>query len=57
MALPYHIFGLATMHPQVSVVKPIAYGTSLVLIALVFLLSLSAIILRSRIRKKGIVNY
>lgn len=57
MALPYHIFSLATMHPQSEIVKPIAYGTSLVLIALVFLLSLFAIILRSRIRKKGIVNY
>jgi len=57
MALPYHIFSLATMHPQMEQVRPLAYGTSLVLISLVFCLSLFAIILRSRIRKKGIVNY
>lgn len=57
MALPYHIYILATQHEKGEAIWPQAYGTALVLIGLVFLLSLFAIILRSRIRKKGIVNY
>jgi phosphate transport system permease protein len=57
MALPYHIYILATQHEKIEQVRPLAYGTALVLIALVFLLSLFAIILRSRIRRRGIVNY
>ena len=56
MALPYHIYILATQHEKIDAVRPLAYGTALVLIGLVFLLSLFAIILRARIRRRGITN-
>ena len=52
MALPYHLYILATQHPEVEVVRPMQYGTALVLIALVLGVNLTAIILRSRLRKK-----
>ncbi|WP_078430238.1 phosphate ABC transporter permease PstA [Alkalihalobacterium alkalinitrilicum] len=53
MALPYHLYILATQHAQSSVVRPIAYGTALVLILMVVLLNLSAILLRNHFRKKN----
>ncbi|MBI5787599.1 MAG: phosphate ABC transporter permease PstA [Candidatus Schekmanbacteria bacterium] len=52
MALPYHLYILATQHPEVDKVRPLQYGTTLVLMALVIGLNLAAIILRMRIRKK-----
>ncbi len=52
MALPYHIYTLALNHPQTATVRPLAYGTALVLILLVSTMSLFAIFLRIRIRKK-----
>lgn len=52
MALPYHLYILATQHHSISVVKPIAYGTALVLLILVLSLSISAIIIRYRYRKR-----
>lgn len=52
MALPYHIYILSTQHHDIEQVKPLAYGTALVLLALVFMLNLSAIILRANFRKK-----
>ena len=51
MALPYHLYILATQHTQIETVRPLAYGTALVLIAMVMLLNLVAIIWRYRIRK------
>lgn len=51
MALPYHLYILATQHHAINKVRPIAYGTALVLITLVFLMNLSAIIVRYRLRK------
>lgn len=53
MALPYHLYILATQHAQASVVRPIAYGTALVLIVLVILLNMSAILIRNRYRKRN----
>ncbi len=50
MALPYHLFVLATQHHDISTVRPLAYGTALVLLVLVFLLNLGAIVLRYRFR-------
>ncbi len=52
MALPYHIYALLTegTHPDKQV--PIAYGTAVVLLALVLFINLIAIIFRYRIRKK-----
>ncbi len=51
MALPYHLFILATQHNQISVVRPLAYGTALVLLALVLLLNGAAIAIRLYYRK------
>ncbi len=51
MALPYHLYVMATQHHAISQVRPIAYGTALVLIVLVFSMNLFAIILRYKLRK------
>lgn len=52
MALPYHLYILATQHPAAHKVIPMQYGTSLVLLTLVLGFSLSAILLRAYFRKK-----
>ncbi|MEW5948105.1 MAG: phosphate ABC transporter permease PstA [Thermodesulfobacteriota bacterium] len=52
MALPYHLYVLATQHHDVEKVMPLAYGTALVLIALVVGLNLVAVIIRYHFRKK-----
>ena len=52
MALPYHLYVLSTQHHAIEQVRPLAYGTTLVLIVLILMLNLSAIILRYRLRKK-----
>lgn len=52
MALPYHIYVLATSGTQIEMTRPLQYGTALVLIALVFGMNLTAIIIRSKMRKK-----
>jgi phosphate transport system permease protein len=52
MALPYHLYILATQLPDVSKVRPMQYGTALVLLILVLGMNLAAIILRSHFRKK-----
>ncbi len=51
MALPYHLYILSTQHHAIQEVRPIAYGTALVLVGLVFLLNLVAFIIRYRYRK------
>jgi len=52
MALPYHIYVLATAGTDIEATRPLQYGTALVLIVLVLGLNLIAIIYRSRLRKK-----
>ncbi len=52
MALPYHLYVLATQHPDIEKVRPLQYGTALVLLMLVLGINLVAIILRIHIRKK-----
>ncbi len=52
MALPYHLFIMSTQHHALAVVRPIAYGTALVLVAMVCILNLSAVLLRKRYRNK-----
>lgn len=52
MALPYHIYILATQHPEADKVIPNVYGTALVLLIIVFGLNLAAILYRIRIRRK-----
>ncbi|OIO62893.1 MAG: phosphate ABC transporter, permease protein PstA [Candidatus Marinimicrobia bacterium CG1_02_48_14] len=52
MALPYHLYILATQHPDTQKVLPLQYGTALVLLFLVTGFNLIAIFLRMRFRKK-----
>jgi phosphate transport system permease protein len=52
MALPYHLYVMATQHYNISLVRPLAYGTALVLIVLVLGMNMAAIIIRYRLRKK-----
>nr|WP_298000557.1 phosphate ABC transporter permease PstA [uncultured Flavobacterium sp.] len=51
MALPYHLYMLSTQHQSIEQVRPIAYGTALVLVIVVFLLNLSAFYIRYKYRK------
>ncbi len=52
MALPYHLYVLATQHPDTEKVLPMQYGTALVLIFIVVFFNLTAIVLRNYFRKK-----
>ena len=52
MALPYHLYILATQHHSIATVRPIAYGTALVLISLVLIVNMAAIIVRNKLRNK-----
>ncbi|MCD6570479.1 MAG: phosphate ABC transporter permease PstA [Deltaproteobacteria bacterium] len=52
MALPYHIYVLATAGTHIEQTRPIQYGTVLVLVALVLGIDLIAIIMRGYMRKK-----
>ncbi|MBF0103249.1 MAG: phosphate ABC transporter permease PstA [Desulfobacterales bacterium] len=52
MALPYHIYVLATAGTQIETTRPLQYGTALVLIVLVLGMNLFAIVYRSRLRKR-----
>lgn len=52
MALPYHLYILATQHPEAQKILPMQYGTALVLLVLVISLNLAAIIMRIKVRKK-----
>ncbi len=52
MALPYHLYIMATQHHDIVKVRPIAYGTALVLLLLILLLSTTAIWVRYRYRQR-----
>lgn len=52
MELGYHIYVLTTQSPDVERTKPILYGTVLVLLVLTFALNFTAILIRSRIRRR-----
>lgn len=52
MALPYHIYVLATAGTEIEKTRPLQFGTALVLIALVLGMNLLAIILRAKLQKK-----
>ncbi len=52
MALPYHLYILATQHHSIEQVRPLAYGTAAVLLGMVIALNLTAIVLRYHYRKK-----
>jgi phosphate transport system permease protein len=52
MALPYHIYALMTEGTSPEYQVPIAYGTSVVLLGLVLMISSVSIIIRYRMRRK-----
>jgi phosphate transport system permease protein len=56
MALPYHLYVLATSGTDIEKSRPIAYGTALVLIAIVLIMNLLANALRRYFGKKVKMN-
>jgi phosphate transport system permease protein len=50
MALPYHLYMLSTQHNSIETVRPLAYGTSVVLILLVFTMNIVAFYIRFKHR-------
>lgn len=50
MELGYHIYVLATQSPDIEATRPLLYGTVAVLLMLTFLLNLTAVLLRGRLR-------
>jgi phosphate transport system permease protein len=50
MALPYHLYMLSTQHHAIERVRPLAYGTAVVLILLVFTLNIIAFSIRFKQR-------
>ncbi|MBN1662247.1 MAG: phosphate ABC transporter permease PstA [Deltaproteobacteria bacterium] len=52
MALPYHIYVLATAGTRIEETRPLQYGTALVLIALVLGINFVAILFRSYTRRR-----
>lgn len=52
MALPYHLFVLATAGTNIAKTRPIQYGTALVLLIIVLSLNLVAVLIRRHYRNK-----
>ncbi|HOO97507.1 MAG TPA: phosphate ABC transporter permease PstA [Caldisericia bacterium] len=52
MALPFHLFTLSTQVPEIEKVRPMQYGTALVLISVVVGFSLIAVLVRTYYRSK-----
>lgn len=52
MDLGYHVFVLSTQSTDVEATRPLLYGTVLVLLLLTFLLNLTAVLLRARLRTR-----
>ncbi len=52
MALPYHVYVLATAGTEIDKTRPLQYGTSLVLISLVLGMNLIAILYRAKLQKR-----
>ena len=50
MALPYHLYMLSTQHQSIELVRPLAYGTAVVLILLVLLMNVIAFYIRFKHR-------
>ena len=52
MALPYHLYVIATSGTDIEASRPIAYGTALVLIIIVLAMNLLASFIRKRVSRK-----
>jgi len=50
MQLGYHVWALATQSPNVEQTRPLMYSTVFVLLVLTFLLNVTAMVIRKRIR-------
>ncbi|MEL6339375.1 MAG: phosphate ABC transporter permease PstA [Myxococcota bacterium] len=53
MALPYHLYVLATQHNEPLRARPLAYATSLVLMGLVLVLSVGAMVARAKLARRN----
>lgn len=56
MALPYHLYVIATSGTQIETSRPMAYGTAFVLVAIVLIVNILAALLRSYFGKKVKMN-
>ena len=56
MALPYHLYVIATSGTDIEASRPVAYGTALVLISIVLLMNLLAAFLRRHFDRKIKIN-
>jgi len=56
MALPYHLYVIATSGKDIEAARPMAYGTALVLIAIVLFMNMLAAFLRKHLGKKVKTN-
>ncbi len=54
MHLGYHLYILSTQSPDVDATRPLQYATTIVLLGLTLALNFTAILLRSRIRRRRI---
>jgi len=52
MALPYHIYVMATAGTHIQATRHLQYGTAIVLIGLVLILNMTGLVLRYRFKKK-----
>jgi phosphate transport system permease protein len=52
MELGYHVYVMATQSPDVEQTKPVLYSTVFVLLAVTFTLNFTAVLIRSRIRRR-----
>jgi phosphate transport system permease protein len=52
MALPYHIYVMATAGTHIQATRHLQYGTAIVLIGLVLMLNLTGLIMRYRFRRR-----
>jgi len=56
MALPYHLYVLATSGTNLELQRPIAYGTALVLISIVLIVNIAATLIRKYFANKVKMN-
>ncbi len=56
MALPYHLYVLATSGTNMEQTRPMAYGTALVLIMIILIINVAASLIRRFLRKKVNMN-
>jgi phosphate transport system permease protein len=52
MHLGFHIYDVGFQSPNVEAAKPMVYATAVLLLVIVVLLNLTAIIVRTRLRRK-----